>query len=415
MTETIIKPLISISTIFKLNKEISIDNSFFEKDNLLFKNEILTPCIKLGLFFNCLLNSVINIKIKKQDLKKYFFFNLSYEGYIFLGNDSNKFKRLNIKEINVYYKKDIFLEIITEYCYLTINDIEKYINRINDFICISKEFNSFVNYKLYLNYSKFPLVIINNLFNIKNIEKAIHYESIRHEDAIRKNIILNPEIRTFKKNITVFVSDIKEDQDFNGNLKIINYTIDSLINTIKKVIQKSKEEKIEYLMVKYNLSNEIIKLLVSYDILFESFNDLVEYYPSKLVIKWINIYISELKYRSFNYNKFDKSTLQKLLNLVFNNKISHVEAVNILRNYLDDDNKFYFDYYYKKNDFNDENISLDIEKEVLLSIDKFSKQIKEYKNGNTKVLNYIIGYLLKKLNGKINAKDIQKLLIKNIK
>ena len=92
-------------------------------------------------------------------------------------------------------------------------------------------------------------------------------------------------------------------------------------------------------------------------------------------------------------------------------KISHIEAINLLRSYLDNKKDICIDQY---KDIN-RNTQFDIDNKLLLLINKYSKQIEEYKNGNYKVLNYIIGNILKEFNGKINAKDIQELLKKKIK
>ena len=405
MSGTIIKPFMGINTILKFKK------SFFLNDiNNILEDDILTTFIKIGIFLNCSFHDTIDIKKKSE---KSFFFNLSFDGYIILDGHNNQFKKVIIKEINVFFdENNVFLEIITNIDSLDIKDIEKYINKINISLNKLNVYNYSISYELFFSYQKFPLVIINNLTSTKDIEKAILYESIRHEDAIRKNILLKSEMRTFKKNITIYSSNINIDKKEEYTTNVNSYSIDLLRNEIISIVPISDEEKIKYISEKYNLSNEIIKLLVTNDILFESFKKLTEYFSPKVISKWINIYIHELKYRSIKYDHFDESILFKILNLVSDMKISHIEAINLLRSYLDDGKNICIDKYY-------ENINrdtqLNIDNKLSLLINKYSKLIEEYKNGNHKVLNYIIGNILKEFNGKVNAKDIQELLIKKIK
>lgn len=404
MSGTIIKPFMGINTILKFKK------SFFLNDiNNILEDDILTTFIKIGIFLNCSFHDTIDIKKKSE---KSFFFNLSFDGYIILDGHNNQFKKVIIKEINVFFdENNVFLEIITNIDSLDIKDIEKYINKINISLNKLNVYNYSISYELFFSYQKFPLVIINNLICTKDIEKAILYESIRHEDAIRKNILLKPEIRTFKKNITIYSNNINIDKKEEYTINVNSYSIDLLRKKIISIVPISDEEKIKDISKKYNLSNEIIKLLINNDILFKSFKKLTEYFSPKIVSKWMNIYIHELKYRSIKYDYFDESILFKILNLVSDMKISHIEAINLLRSYLDNKKDICIDQY---KDIN-RNTQFDIDNKLLLLINKYSKQIEEYKNGNYKVLNYIIGNILKEFNGKINAKDIQELLKKKIK
>ena len=404
MSGTIIKPFMGINTILKFKK------SFFLNDiNNILEDDILTTFIKIGIFLNCSFHDTIDIKKKSE---KSFFFNLSFDGYIILDGHNNQFKKVIIKEINVFFdENNVFLEIITNIDSLDIKDIEKYINKINISLNKLNVYNYSISYELFFRYQKFPLVIINNLICTKDIEKAILYESIRHEDAIRKNILLKPEIRTFKKNITIYSNNINMDKKEEYTINVNSYSIDLLRKKIISIVPISDEEKIKDISKNYNLSNEIIKLLINNDILFKSFKKLTEYFSPKIVSKWMNIYIHELKYRSIKYDYFDESILFKILNLVSDMKISHIEAINLLRSYLDNKKDICIDQY---KDIN-RNTQFDIDNKLSLLINKYSKLIEEYKNGNYKVLNYIIGNILKEFNGKINAKDIQELLKKKIK
>lgn len=57
---------------------------------------------------------------------------------------------------------------------------------------------------------------------------------------------------------------------------------------------------------------------------------------------------------------------------------------------------------------------INIEKEVEEALIHFKNVIVDYSNGNHRALNFIVGKIITKINGKYDAKDVRNLLIKKM-
>lgn len=193
-------------------------------------------------------------------------------------------------------------------------------------------------------------------------------------------------------------------------MNYININIKDMLRELKLKFPELPDEKIKRMTFSYGLSSEVSKVLVSNTIISNIFETLIQKYHPKIVSRWIIILIGELNYRSIDILDNHINLLSDILYLVSKNNLGYKEAIDLLRCHLD--KGININEQYEKKVINKSVV--DIEKEVENALDKFNNIVIEYKSGNHKSLNFLVGYILKKTSGKINAIDIREILINKI-
>lgn len=198
------KDTLSISLHLSFELDDSSTNDFY--------NSLLPTAINVGLAFDASFNDSISIYSNnlKDNFTNKFYSLICTNGLIIIDGLDNKPKKIEIQKIIVEKNNNSnkkLLKIISGFNFFSVKEIKNYISKIIflfKYLNIEKVNMTNLEYQLCMVYTKNLSMYIKNLFTLKDIEKAILYESIRYEDAIRKNTILDSEIRIFKKNVTIF-------------------------------------------------------------------------------------------------------------------------------------------------------------------------------------------------------------------
>ncbi len=263
---------------------------------------------------------------------------------------------------------------------------------------------------------------IKNMNSLKAIVRAIQYESARHIDALETGYeTLVQETRRWDDNKgESFAMRNKEDAtDYryfpNPDLCPI-YIDDAWIARIKQGLPELAHEKRQRLMTECALSEYDCNILTSSKRLSDIFDETMKICKNpKEVSNWIIVEllgISKTDNTAMDDIQIDCAKFGALINLVENKIINRNAAKDVLlevyKHNIDPDQ------YVKDHGLgmiSDESFLQDA---ILSAMADNPKSVEEYKNGNTKVIGFLVGKVMKQTGGKADPKLVNELLVKSL-
>ena len=261
---------------------------------------------------------------------------------------------------------------------------------------------------------------LKNINSFKFVEKAINYEVQRQIDLLEEGKKVTQETRLYdeNKNITKSMRSKEEANDYryfpDPDLLPIEINDDYILE-IQKALPELPEVKAQNYKSNYDFTDEQINIILSNS---EITNFIDKILPiSKISAKkLINYFISTvyIKLNKENLNLLEDDLKPKdfymLIELIENKTI----AKNNLKVIIDElwgnnkDISFIIEKHINENANDDAEL---INKLIKSIVEKNDKQVKEYKNGKTKIIGFFVGQVLKEAKG-ADPSDIKEKLIK---
>lgn len=261
-------------------------------------------------------------------------------------------------------------------------------------------------------------VEIKNVTGLKDIEDALVYEEERQKDEIpRKN-----ETRGWnsEKGIT-FLQRTKESEDDYGYITETDLPLieigNKLLNQIKESIPELSEEKSERFTSDYKLNEKDAKVLANNKKLAELFEKVAEKVNPDIAAKWIiRDLMNQLNYhkKSLNEIEIKAESMIDLLKLFEEKKITDNTAKQVMINMITKKN-FMPKKYIEDNNLIMKSDDSQIEKWCKEAIKETKKAVEDYKNGNEKSLNFVVGKVMQLSNKTANPDAVRKILVKLIR
>lgn len=258
-------------------------------------------------------------------------------------------------------------------------------------------------------------VELKNINSLQNIKNAIETEIKRQEKELPKE----KHTRRFdpKKMQTVAMRKKGESEDYrfivDTDLPPIKIEQEE-IEKLKKELPETPTEKLKKLIEEYNIPEENAQILTKKLEIVEFFEKIISKVDAKLAIR----YVTEELLSVLNYNKKELDEIDispehfiTLLNAIENNKITELKAKDILRSWKEksedpkkeiEENKSISD-------------SSEIEKIAKKVISENKKAVDDYKNGEEKSINFLIGKLMQATNKRADFKTAKEVLEKNLR
>ncbi len=402
--------------------------------------------IKLGLALNCTIQkeNYFSRKVylypdmsKNYQITQYEY-PLFLKGHVRFKNEVIRIKRIHLEEdpASIQYPKTIS---DSEYCLIDYNrsgvalceivtepdltsaqearEFLEYLNSIIDYLEIydSKKFTIRVDANVSLPGTK--RVEIKNITGFKAVEKAIGFEILRQKGKLRRNEDFKQETMHYdaysNKVIPLRDKEFEEDYGYIFDPDLPKIVIDEkLIKKIKETIPELPTEKIERLINKYKINENIACVLASEKEICNLFEESIKKVNRELTITLITITLKKV----LNYNglklKDSKLTTEnfiELMKLIEKNKLT-IRMGDLLLRKLILSNKKTSELVKELSFTKIENFDKTVDSVII----KNKKSIDDYKKGNPKALNYIIGQVLRELNDKADPKIIEKKILEKI-
>jgi aspartyl-tRNA(Asn)/glutamyl-tRNA(Gln) amidotransferase subunit B len=256
---------------------------------------------------------------------------------------------------------------------------------------------------------------IKNVNSITEIVRAIISELRRHE----KEKPQQQETRRWnsEKNITELMRLKEQAEDYrfipDPDLPIIKITKDR-VEKIKKSLPESPMQKLEKIIKKHKINKINAEVLIKNLEIAEIFEKVIEKIPPQITLPWITVELLGV----LNYNKktiddveIDPQHIIELLQLIQTNKITPLKAKDILRKFIPK----------SFSPLKEAESSLAITDESHLNkiideiLKKNEKSVQDFKTGERKALNFLIGQVMIATQKRADFSTIKKLLEKKLK
>ena len=257
---------------------------------------------------------------------------------------------------------------------------------------------------------------VKNITGFKEIERALNYEIARQKEAVKEGKKLEQETRAWdSENGLTFTLRKKETEEDYG------YILDSdLVKTeitgkhvddIKKEMPELPQDKIEKFVTKYKIKKEDAEVLAAERALAEMFEKVAAKVHPVLAAKWLRRELA----RVLNYNKkelheieIDEKHMIQLLKLVENKKVTDNVASKILEKLIE--TPFDVNEYVREEGLEAVSNAGEIEKYCREAVEENLKAVEDYKKGNEKALNFVVGAVMRKSKGKATPKKVNEII-----
>ena len=285
--------------------------------------------------------------------------------------------------------RDFMKQLITTLGYLKIFDISNGIIKADANISIRE--------------SDYTRVEIKNITGFKEIERALNYETARQKSSVEEGKSIEQETRSWdsEKGVT-FLLRKKETEDDYGYIldpDLVKTEITGeLADEIKREMPELAHDKVKKFITKHKIKKEDAEILAAEKELAELFEKVAEEIDPLLAAKWLR---RELV-RVLNYNKkgiheteMNEKHMIQLLKLIENKKITENVAQKLLEKLIE--KPFDVNEYVKKEKLEAVSDSGELEKYCKEAIKENPQAVEDYKNGEEKALNFIVGSVMQKL------------------
>ena len=256
---------------------------------------------------------------------------------------------------------------------------------------------------------------IKNVNSITEIVKAINSELKRHE----KEKPQQQETRRWNsekgKTELMRLKEAAEDYRFipDPDLPAVKIT-KQRIDAIKKSLPESPMEKLEKIIKKHKINKIDAEVLTKNLEIAELFESVIEKIQPQTALPWITVeWLGVLNYnkKTMDDVKVSPEHIIELLELIEQNKITPLKAKDIMR-------KFIPKSFSPKSEAKENESITDvkhIEKIIDEIIKKNQKSVSDFKAGESKALNFLIGQVMQATQKRADFQTIKKILEKKLK
>ena len=392
--------------------------------------EAVKKIIQIGLILGCKINNYVRFQRKHYDwpdLPKGYQDTVS-GAYSIPNCVEGEFEDIKIREIHLeedpaawnpetgcvdYNRSGLpLVEIVTEPDFKSSEEVVLWLRKLILALSYIKAVDKNAGIKADVNVSinNGERVEVKNVNSIENIKQAIEYEINRQgKEKVER------ETRRFRDGKTTRMRGKEDQADYrfipDPDLPEI-YVENKLIQEIKKNLPESPEEKLSKLLKKHKIKDKDAEVLYRDFDLVEFFERVSEKIDPKFALSWVTIELN----RILNYNKknLDEVDIKvedfvNLLKLINEGKITELKGKEILNDFVPKSFKVKVEDY-KKIDDKDE-----IEGIVEEVIGKNSKAVEDYRGGEEKALNFLIGQVMRLSEKRADYKTVREIILKKIK
>jgi len=405
--------------------------------------KVLDHAIKLCLALNCTLDHELIFSRKSYfypDMSKNYQITqferpLGFAGSLKLNEKIINIKRVHIEEdpASISYPESMqsskyslidynrcgnsLLEIVTEPELETPKQAREFLNKLISILSYLKIFdiNACIikaDANVSIKESNYTRVEIKNITGFKELERALTYEIMRQKTQLRMKREIKTETRGWDPNSkTTKLQRSKESEDDYGYIIEPDLTItdvnEELVKLLKKEIPELAHQKSERFIKQYNIDPIDAEVMTLEFELAELFEKVAKEINPSLAAKWLR---RELL-RVLNYNKktvrdikFDEKELIELLSLVETKTITDTTAQRIMEQLIE--NTFSPKKYVEEKGLSQLTDLSEIKKHCEKVIKENQKAVDDYKNGEAKAVQYLIGQVMKLTKGKANPEVV---------
>jgi len=262
---------------------------------------------------------------------------------------------------------------------------------------------------------------VKNVTGFKEIERALNYEVERQKQDIANGKKLIQETRAWDSNKGVTFSlrskETEADYGYIIDPDLVRVELSNeMVNDVKENMPELAESKVNKFVTKHKISREDAKILSQEKLLAELFEKVAEEVDPKLAARWLRrelLRVLNYSKKSLEDVKIDEKIMIELLLMVEKKEITETVAQKIIEKLIEE--PFSPREYVEKEGLKTMQDSGEIEK-ICKEVVKENKQaVDEFKAGNQKSFNFLVGQVMRKTQGKASPKEVNEMLKKLVK
>lgn len=329
-------------------------------------------------------------------------------------------------EINYNRSGMALCEVVTKPEFASLETLEKWLKEFIlalKYLKILHRFGIKSDVNVSIEESGYQRVEIKNVSSPTNIVKAAEVEILRQKEIVKSGERIKQETRRYNDELetTEFMRSKENAQDYRftpepdlPNIEIEEKFIEELKQLLPELAYKKREKYQEF-----KFDEETVDVLVSNVYLTELFEYAIE---KKLNPKEVGLFLKREILRVLNYNNHDfeelerrdiKEELIQLITMLGSEEISYTTAQKTLEKLYDE--KFDVKQYIEKNNLKQVQDMTIIVELVKKALNDAPKAVEDYKGGNTKSLNFIVGIIMKETKGTAKPQMVNKILQEEVK
>ncbi|MBT5021353.1 Asp-tRNA(Asn)/Glu-tRNA(Gln) amidotransferase subunit GatB [Candidatus Woesearchaeota archaeon] len=256
---------------------------------------------------------------------------------------------------------------------------------------------------------------VKNISGFKEIERALFYEVERQKLAIKKNEVFVQDTRAWDTNTrsTSRLRTKETEADYgyilDPDLVVTDITQDQ-ISKIKSDLPQLPTQKAEK-FIKQGLKEEDAHILAQEKSLAHLFEKVSISIDPILAAKWLRHELSKflnLKNKTFSEIDIDETHIIELLNLVAENKITDLTARDLLEKLID--KPFSPQAYVIANNLQAVSDEGELTKLCKDAIKQNPQAVEDFKAGNSKSFNFLVGKIMATTKGKASPAEVSKII-----
>ncbi len=409
--------------------------------------KVINHALKVALAFNCKINKETFFSRKTYfypDMAKNFQISqyeipLAEKGFLMLGNKKIRIKRIHIEEdpaklvhigglggkyVLVDYNRSgiPLIEIVTEPDFENPRQAREFVHKLEtilEYLGVYDPLICTMRSDANISLEDGERVEVKNITGTKDIEKALNYEIVRQKNLILRGGSVERETRAWNSDLSVTQrlrgKEFEEDYGyiFEPDLTKIEFSRE-LIQKIKKELPELPEQKYLRFIKEYGISQKLSESLVSELDIANLFEEIARKINPKLAASWI---AGPLK-KTLNWNnlRWKNSGLKKewilnLLKIFERGEITDRNTELTIRKMVEE--KKPPEEIIKKYSFAKTKIK-DLDETIDKILERNKQAVKDYKTGQKKALDFLIGQIIKETQGRIDPKEIREILKKKL-
>ncbi len=275
---------------------------------------------------------------------------------------------------------------------------------------------------------------VKNITGTSEVEKALNYEISRQKQLKKRGREVEQETRTFNSDIsateTLRQKETEEDYGYIFDPDLTRQKLNTeLQERIRESLPELPQEKLKRFKKEYNLEDKLVESLIKDSKMAEDFENLSESLSTGLVASWMTGEIRKvLNYNELTYSdsNLSREFIEELLTMIQKDEVSDRNAEKLLRHKasLDDQDTDIDKLEMDGEDLGprviaEENDLLKADKDemdafVEAAINENPEPVQDYKSGDDEALNFIVGQVMQRSNGKADPKTAREKILKNI-
>ncbi len=311
------------------------------------------------------------------------------------------------------------VEIVTDPDFSSAEEVVEWLKKLVHSLSYIKAIRKNAGIKADVNVSTYgDRAEIKNLNSIENIGYAIEYEVKRQLENYEKGIVQERETLAYNEKLgkTVKMREKEAAQDYrfiqDPDLPVIVYDFD-FVKNIEDNLPEMPEVKLEKLISEYGIDKKNAEILTRNLELVEFVEELNKHIKGdvKDYLSWITIELL----RILNYNRktledadveIKPKHLAELIELVEDKKVTPLKAKQVMNDFIPKS-------FSVKEKGELENLdSEDVDSFCREVIEENPESVSDFKNGNTKSLNFLMGQVMKKANRRADFKVARDCLLR---